>query len=716
MVETWLNAKQCSALEKVCIQEFRKRAARSQCPTRLSEKPAPNGKRETLYPLSFLSEAAKMRHAEQTAQQSGALAIREAAAPAERKRVIVPNDKELQLRVEKRLEAIAPLMEYDRLRKGAERRKFLHARGVKNLSELAEQAGAAIDKTGRTIFEWFGLYKKEQEPGLAGRIRADRGKSRFFAEHGAAAAFVKNAYLIEGLNLLNIRDILWRRWAEIGETGERPSYQTIRRYIRTIPKPIDTLAREGEEKFRSKWAPFILRNAPPAMHWWVADHRVHDVFAYNTLFSHEPRGKAYRPWMTAVYDWGSRKLMGCIWAPTPSSQTINSAVRMGIAQAGFPKNLYWDNGKDFQAVARVLTSLLEAQQVSITSALPFSPRSKPIESYFGRWAKRFDPMWRPAYSGNKPSNCPPECREAQKLHAQWLAGKRERTLFPSDIDFISTALQFAEEYNDTPLESLDGRTPNQVFDEQYPEAQRKLVDRRLLDRLFWKRDDRTVLAGGCVELDRLRYEPVLENFGALATACGQRVTLCRDPYDLGEAIALDAGTGEFLGELRIQERIDQAPQGRLTQDVLRTALRRERALKRASQQYLNAIETIASTAGWKPEREALLDRARGIKTGTNGCELLRGAAPGSGSTTAPPGSARLLPASPFISDAAREDAPIFADLFERTDDRELLRGAAPGANASATQPPAVAKAPLAPAFVSDGVKDDDDFGPVELEK
>jgi hypothetical protein len=358
---------------------------------------------------------------------------------------------------------------------------------------------------------------------------------------------------------------------------------------------------------------------------------------------------------------------------------------MGIAQAGFPQNLYWDNGKDFQAVARALTVLLEAQRVSITSALPFSPRSKPIESYFTRWAFRFDKLFRPAYAGNKPSNCPPECREAQKQHAQWLAGRRDTTPLPNDRDFIIRALQFAVEYNGTPHRSLDGRTPNQVFDEQYPPAQREPVDRRLLDRLFWRRDERKLLAGGCVEIDRVRYEPVEESFGELAMACGRSVTVCRDPYDLSEAIALDSGSGEFLGELRVQERIDQAPQGRITQDAIRAAMRRERGFKRACAQYHAAIEAIATGAGWKPEREALLDRARGIKTGTDGREILRGAAPGSGDQTAPPQSARLLPASPFgVRNAADADRAIFADL--------------------------------APAFVSDGVEDDDDFGPVELEK
>jgi hypothetical protein len=713
MTEAWLSFEQVAALTDWKRRWVSRQASMNAITSRLGER-GRNGKPRREFLLSSLPQAAQVRYAEQLARKPDALAIREDAGivqqqtsttekaraldapsgtaprlsamrpggrpssiqsekPVPRWRTIVPDDpknprsRELQMRVEKRLEAIAPLVDFHRLATRREQREMLRARGAKNFTELAGQAAAASGDSARTLLRWFALYKSGGEPRLAGPVRQDKDRSRFFEKHGAAAAFVQNAYLTEGLNLLDIRDTLWRRWAEIGERGERPSYQTIRRYIHAIPAPIAGLAREGEEKFTAKYGPYLIRAEQPVMKWWISDHRVHDVFVYNTAFAHENPGKAYRLWMTAVYDLGSRKIMGCVWSPTPSSQTINSAVRMGIAQAGFPANLYWDNGKDFQAVARALTALLEAQQVSITSALPFSPRSKPIEAYFTRWSFRFDRRWRPAYAGNKPSNCPPECREAQKLHAEWLAGKRETTPLHCDKDFILAALQFAVEYNDTPHESLDGRTPNQVFDEQHPESARKPVDRRLLDQLFWRRDRRQVLAGGCVELDRVRYEPNEESFGALALMCGHAVTVCRDPYDLGEAIALDAESGEFLGELRIQERVDQAPQGRLTQDAIRAGMRRARGFKRMCAQYGQAIEAMAAHAGWKPEREALLDRARGIRTGTDGQALLRAAAPGSGSVGEGtlPRPARELPA-------------------------------------------------LAPAFVSDGV--DDDFGPVELEK
>jgi putative transposase len=721
-VERWISREKAMELMGLKRSRFDDKARSEGWMWRPGERAA-NGKRRREFLLSSLPEKAQLRYAEQFAGKPAAIIVHEEGAPERsgpeakskpRKRVIVP--EKLKPIVERKLEAIAPLKEYHGLRAPREQLEFLRARGAKNFVALADQAAAASGDSTRTLLRWLALYKAEGEPGLAGRIRADRGKSRYFEEHGAAAAFVQNAYLTEGLNILHIRDTLARRWAEIGEHGDTPSRETIRLYLRSIPKPVATLAREGEEKFTAKCGPHIIRAEQPVMKWWISDHRVHDVFVYNTAFAHEEPGKAYRLWLTAVYDWGSRKIMGCVWSPTPSSQTINSAVRMGIAQAGFPQNLYWDNGKDFQAVARALTVLLEAQHVSITNALPFHPRSKPIESYFTRWSFRFDKLFRPAYAGNKPSNCPPECREAQKLHAQWLAGKRDTTPLPNDKDFIIRALQFAVEYNDTPLESLRGRTPNQAFDEQYPVAQREPVDRRLLDRLFWRRDDRKLLAGGCAELDRVRYEPTEEYFAQLAMMCGRAVTVCRDPYDMGEAIALDAESGEFLGELRIQERIDQAPQGRITQDSIRAAMRRERGFKRLCAQYQASIEAIATGASWKPEREALLDRARGIKTGTDGREILRGAAPGSGDQAPRPLPARLLPESQLTPAACAErDAHVFADLFE-DEGQKILRGAAPGANASAPQLPAAAQPQLAPAFVSDGVEDDDDFGPVELEK
>jgi Mu transposase, C-terminal len=237
-----------------------------------------------------------------------------------------------------------------------------------------------------------------------------------------------------------------------------------------------------------------------------------------------------------------------------------------------------------------------------------------------------------------------------------MLGKREKSPLPTDAEFIRLALQWADEYNATPLDSLDGRTPDQVFAEQCPQAACAPADKRLLDQLFWQREERTILNGGCVEIDRLRYEPTPETFGALTNAMGRRVRILRDPYNIGEAIALDLATGEFIGELRVQELIQQNVGDRLTQDHIRAAMRKERAFKRSHADYLLAIQSIADACGFKTEREYLAERAGMKRTGTDNIPVaVSAAAPGAGASA--PHTARTprrLAASPFVSDSIDE--------------------------------------------------------------
>jgi len=68
------------------------------------------------------------------------------------------------------------------------------------------------------------------------------------------------------------------------------------------------------------------------MEWWISDHRQFDVMVRNTLFAELKPDEPYRVWFTAILDWGSRKIVGWCFAPTPSSRTINSALRLAVCR------------------------------------------------------------------------------------------------------------------------------------------------------------------------------------------------------------------------------------------------------------------------------------------------------------------------------------------------------------------------------------------------
>ena len=589
--------------------------------------------------------------------------------------------EEMQREAEKRFSILQPLLEFRRRGRPI---KLADGSIIKSVVDFAKWHGArqnpAISRP--TLLRWLHFFEKGRPenrevkglPALADPARKDKGVSRIFGpldNPTKAGMFLQKKWLREELSGRLAWESLRANWSHLGE-GEAPSYTTALNYLYSLPRPLKTLAHEGAEKFTAKEAPFILRDAPPAMDWWIADHRQHDVIVQNDLFREIAWLQAIRLWLTAIFDWGSRALIGYVWAPTPSSRTISSATRMAIDEQGFPrKRFYFDNGKDFKRfkadldafqLSTDLAGLLGSRRIRISSALPKHPRSKPIESYFVRWAVRFDPLWKPAYCGNRPERCPIACREAQKHHQEFLAGRREKSPLPTAREFVLAASRFADEYNDMPLSALGGKTPNQIMEEQCPERTRQKVDPRTTAVLFWERDVRVVQQGGCVRLDGMQYEPDGASLGAMHLRSGRAVLVARDPYDLGRAIAVDPETGAFIGGLAIQERIAQDPENPITRDQVKASARSERAVKRAYGEWLRLIDVQSGAYGWKTEREQLVERA--IANGTDGFGLA-GMAP-----RRAPGAVRQLPAPrparqlqpAFVSDAVAQDAEIFREI------------------------------------------------------
>ncbi len=667
-------------LEKVCaltgLSEGHVRRNARSWHARRSESRARNGKYPFEFPLSSLPAGAQAKYADEV--RKGLAIVRGAeqtlplfasvSAP-QAPRVAIPEDLEDQART--RLKAIEPLLDARKSTNGR-RPEIRLANGttVSTMDDLATYIGSQQKPpvSRATIWRWHNHFtggKKKKNSGgyaaLADKPRSDKDKSRFFEEHPAAAAYLQNKYLGEGLWGQQAYDALCRDWKKIGEAGEPPCYDTARNFLNALPEPLKVLARAGKEAHERLCSPFIQRIKVPVMDWWVSDHREFDVLVRNTLFEMKQE-QAYRLWLTALYDWGSRKIVGFCLAPTPSSRTINSAIRMAALSHGFPANFYWDNGEDYKKVRRDLElitlsegaqALLERNRIGVTSAIPKRPRSKPIESWFARWSKRFDVLWRPAYVGNMPGNRPESADESQHQHKKYLAGKRGSSPLPTDAEFIVATVQWIEEYNETRLETLDHRTPNEVMEAAHPELSRPKINPRLLDILFSERTKRIVQKGGCVQLDGMRYEPVDESLFALGTRQGREIAILRDPYNLGEAIAADAETLQFVGELRIQQFVAQCPNGQITRDQIKAAMRRERSLRKGYADYLAVLSAVASKQGWKTEREALMERAI-ARTGTDG-RLLPAAAPGALPRQLPASRERRPDQPAFISDAVAED-------------------------------------------------------------
>ena len=122
------------------------------------------------------------------------------------------------------------------------------------------------------------------------------------------------------------------------------TYQTCRRYLQSLPKPVVAFHRLGQSKFEALYQPFIDRDPTILlpMQQVVSDHHRFDLLVIKD-------GRIFRPWLTVWQDYRSSKILG--WAPSvyPSSLTILQAFYMMVMRYGLPQMAHMDNGKDYRS-------------------------------------------------------------------------------------------------------------------------------------------------------------------------------------------------------------------------------------------------------------------------------------------------------------------------------------------------------------------------------
>ena len=518
----------------------------------------------------------------------------------------------------RRLEAVAPLVDFSsRSKRSRPTFRTVSGVAVRSMGSLAAYLADQHQVSVRTLWNWYAQYRRLGYAGLVDRVRSDKGKSRFLESHPAVRAYVENKYLGERLSMRLVYQALVRDLRSLEAACTRPpSYSAVRTYLQQLPKPLVILSREGKRQFQERCEPYLLTDFDSLVpnQIWVSDHGQHDVWVRNDLFSGVSANAAVRPWLTAVIDMRSRKVVGTAWSASPSSHTISSALRVAIENFGIPQTLVVDNGKDYEKIGRIdfspeCSGVLVRLGIQPHYCLPRHPQSKLIESWFGTVRKRFDCLW-PSYCGASPKGRPEPCVDALKEHQAFLKGKRKSSPLPLASEFVATARQWITEYNSQHPHSgrgMQGRTPDEVFDELLPPGQRRLVESpEVLYALFWDRQRRKVSEGGCVQLYGERYEPADgESLAQLFLEIERNVLVACDPANLGEAIALDLD-GRFLGRLRAQKLITRGP---VSHEDMCSSMRIRGTARKAIADYVTGLSRIRARAGDRSEIAHLQDRA-----------------------------------------------------------------------------------------------------------
>jgi len=323
-----------------------------------------------------------------------------------------------------------------------------------------------------TLYRWQKDYKNGGIKGLAPSYNTPTGARSLDTED---RKLIQSYYFDENRpSLAHILRLIKRCH------GRTIDHSTARRYINSLPKALVVREREGAKAYNDKAAPFIKRSyedlAP--MQIVSADHHV-----LYLLCRHPKKGTPFRPWLTMITDYRSRKPLGWQVAATPSRYTILAALEQCVENHGVPSEIHIDNGKDFRS--RLLNGgraklknpdpwgeeeTVEIQGVfgrlgtRVHFTTPYRAQAKPIERFFRFIAETFSKEF-PSYTGSNTSDRPADIA----LYYKRVKGQEKRGDL-LDLDDVAVLLnQWIKRYSAEHHhrgDGMNGRTPDQVFTEE----------------------------------------------------------------------------------------------------------------------------------------------------------------------------------------------------------------------------------------------------------
>ena len=574
-----------------------------------------------------------------TAVNSAPLALRN--TPPQR----ITLTADAQRQAEARLEILRPLLDFINDPKNRGRFAMLRVsdgRPITSsdlmatyLSETHTDGGKKISP--RTLWRWKKAYTEQGLVGLARSVRADKGTSRWFSQHVQAAKLVASVYLKPYQTVQTAYNALLRDSQMLGlHDDDLPSYETVRSYLETIPKPIQVLAREGERVHNERMSLYLQRDysmiEPNFM--WVSDHMIHDVEVRNDCFHGIEPNAPMRLRFTCLMDMASRKIVGYSWTPEGNSRSISTALRRAVEQYGPCDTFYCDNGKDYQKVARGAdpavarleedrrsgwfrddvaeiekAGVLQRLGMKVQFCIKYHPQSKPIERMFRTMHLQLDAKM-PHYTTGNAYLKPDYTVIAMAEHRKLLRMDRghESPLVPASHFIRMATVWIEEEYNAKHSHSgkgMAGRTPNEVFDAGYPAEMRRTVDPDVLAQLLWSREKRRVRECAVTLSGRRYMAASASDSAAMYLRNEQDVLICFDPHDLDRAIVADLD-GHKIADVQAERLMSHsAADG----PAIAASMQERKRLRNASASTVRSLRSDVAMAGHRSDVELLHERA-----------------------------------------------------------------------------------------------------------
>jgi|Deesub1362B_J571_1020462.scaffolds.fasta_scaffold00331_6 transposase InsO family protein len=468
---------------------------------------------------------------------------------------------------------------YRRLEILEEFRLFQSKTGLKKveaIKQFVNNNGSKISQP--TLYRWLEAYKKL---GIVGLIPAVGKNQRNYKDKKIdkeAEAFLKLCYLNQ--NKPTIKQCYRMLQIKAGEKGwVIPSYEAVRKILKSIPKPVQIYYREGEKAFDDKCAPAILRdyNSINSNDWWSSDHHQLDVCC-------KLGTKIIFPWLTVWIDLRSRKVLSFMLSERPNQDVINCSLRQAILNHGIPNEVLIDNGKDYTSKLfasghkRFKLTVNENEikgiykQLEITPhfALPYNAKAKPAERLFRTLEEQFGKAL-PGYRGSHTKERPEKLKNEIKKGDIFSFEALEKLL----INYIYKV------YNQAPHQghSMDGKSPNQVYEENLYE--KRIAREESLRLLMMKSQTVQVRRQGIWLLKTWYRSEELFSF------LGQKVIARYDPQEIGRIFVYTIDD-EFICEAKQIRRL----QFGATADDYKKLMKDKKQVKKLAKEYYKKQEEI----------------------------------------------------------------------------------------------------------------------------
>src|SRR5664280_1697087 len=197
MPNSWLSIQNVTDLTGWHPQYVRRLAREGQLQHRLSKRQRNKRRVQREYALSSLPVEAQLKFLKQpllSGPACTALALRPdpnqsklfASLPEVSEPERLNFSARQNARALKRLEAIAPLVEFSsRSQRSRPTFRTIGGVAVRSMHSLAGYLADQHHVSPRTLWNWYGQYRKLGYAGLVDRVRSDKGKSRFLKAHPA---------------------------------------------------------------------------------------------------------------------------------------------------------------------------------------------------------------------------------------------------------------------------------------------------------------------------------------------------------------------------------------------------------------------------------------------------------------------------------------------------------------------------------------------------